>query len=128
MADEPWLIRDHTRWWRLPEPLPSPLWPRMLMALLIGVIVFAAAIAWAQSPGDDDVRALVCVIDQRGGRPCKLEDAEALARAEARDAERARRETLGDSPESLLESNSVLQRKMREFAIFRRIQELIAPR
>jgi hypothetical protein len=37
----PWLIRDYRRWWRLPEPLPPPWWPRWLMAVIAGEIMLA---------------------------------------------------------------------------------------
>ena len=39
--DEPWLRRDYTSFWRLPAPSPPARWPRMLMALLSGMIVLA---------------------------------------------------------------------------------------
>jgi hypothetical protein len=38
---EPWLIRDHTHWWRLPPPLPPARWPRVLLWLLVGEIALA---------------------------------------------------------------------------------------
>jgi hypothetical protein len=41
---EPWLRRDHSGLWRLPEPLPPARWPRMLLGLLAGVILVAVAL------------------------------------------------------------------------------------
>jgi hypothetical protein len=38
---EPWLRRDYTSWWLLPDPLPPPYWPRLLMGLIVGVIMTA---------------------------------------------------------------------------------------
>jgi hypothetical protein len=66
---ERWLIRDYRSFWRLPEPLPPARWPRVLLALIVGEIVLTVAIAHAQSLGEDDLRALVGVIDKRDGAP-----------------------------------------------------------
>jgi len=38
---EPWLRRDYTGWWRLPEPLPPAQWPRVLIWLIVGEIALA---------------------------------------------------------------------------------------
>jgi hypothetical protein len=38
---EPWARRDYRDWWRLPEPLPPPWWPRWLLGLLTSEIAVA---------------------------------------------------------------------------------------
>jgi hypothetical protein len=42
MADQPWLNRDYSGFWRLPEPMPPARWPRGILAgLLFEVLVLA---------------------------------------------------------------------------------------
>jgi hypothetical protein len=43
MANEPWLIRDYSGWWRLPEPLPLRT-PWTLLALVVAELVVAAVL------------------------------------------------------------------------------------
>jgi hypothetical protein len=41
VMDEPSLRRDYSALWRLPPPLPPMHWPRALLALVAGVILYA---------------------------------------------------------------------------------------
>jgi hypothetical protein len=43
---EPWLRRDYSDLWRLPEPLPPTRWPRVLLALVLAVSVAVLAVGW----------------------------------------------------------------------------------
>jgi hypothetical protein len=43
MAEEPWLIRDHSHWWRLPPPLP-PRPPWGLMAVVAAELAVAVVL------------------------------------------------------------------------------------